>query len=129
MKNPIALSLLTLVLLAGCATKEASLKGTWKARQEPVKSSNNLGDVMQSSALQLATQNMSIEFDGKNNFKISQIMGWGEGTYQFEGDVLVLKLKTLSPMNELRLKFGKEANTLELERKFDSDPTVTFVKQ
>lgn len=129
MKKLIALPILTLLLLAGCASKEANLKGTWKARQEPVKSSTNLNDVMRSSALQLATQNMTLEFDGKSNFKVSQIIGWGEGTYKFEGDVLVLKINTLSPMNELRLKFGKEANTLELERKFDSDPTVTFVKQ
>lgn len=115
------------LLIVGCKSKESQLVGTWKARPVKAKSSNNLSDVMQSSQLSLWTQGMTIEFNRDGQFKVSQIMGAGTGSYKFEGDDIVLTLNSLAPQQPLHMRFGS-GGTLELANDFKSDAQVVFEK-
>lgn len=120
------LPLLLALLLVGCASQEARLKGTWKA--EPVKpiSSGNLADVQRSSMLGLATQNLQIEFNDQGTFKIGAGIGWGTGRYAWKGDVLELTFDTFAPQRPLQFKM--EGDKLVQVTEFESDPKITLKK-
>lgn len=124
----VSIALLALALgLAGCGDTKSKLAGTWKARAVENKPSQNLGDVMTNSFLSLAAQNLVLEFTDKGDFKFSQAMGSGTGTYKVNGSKIELTFNSFAPQRPLVLEL--KGNTLEIERKFDSDPTVYFDKQ
>lgn len=117
-----------LLAVAGCQSPQAKLVGTWKARPVKQVASNNLGDVARSGFLSFAAQGLTIEFSDKGTFKCSQFMGSGTGKYKFEGDLIVLTFDSFAPQQPLKLRFGADGKTLELDNEFKSDPQLTFDK-
>ena len=119
--------LVSLVGFLGCASKSARLVGLWKA--EPIKpqSSPNFADAARSSMLSMVTQNLQVEFNKEGKVKVGAGIGWGTGSYKWEGDVLVITFD--GPMPQQPLKFKFEGERLVQQTDFPSDPKIELVKQ
>jgi hypothetical protein len=120
---------LVAVLLVGCASKEAQLVGTWKARPVKQVSSPNLRDVASASMMSLFTSGMTVEFNKEGKFKMSQMLGWVDGTYTIKGDEVELKFNTFAPQQPVKLVFAEGGKALALKTEFESDARVFFDKQ
>lgn len=128
MRLKTSLLLIAAVLLVGCSSKTANLVGMWKARPNKTVSSPNLRDVQNSAMMSLVTQNLTLEFNKDGAFKMSQPMGWGTGTYKWEGEDLVLTFNTFAPQQPLHLRFGEGGKTLESVTEFQSDVKLVLEK-
>ncbi len=78
--------------------------------------------------MSLFTSGMTVEFNTEGKFKMSQAMGWGDGTYSIQGDEVELKFNTFAPQSPIRFRF-EGTKVLALKTEFESDPKVYFDKQ
>lgn len=115
-----------LVLAAGCGDPRSKLVGTWKLTKVEKKDPKTVSDIVGGLASGMM-EGATLEFNDAGRFKLSFALATATGDYTIRGQDIELRFAEKG--EPLRLKFGSKANTLEIAREFESDPTMTFEKQ